>query len=232
MIPFYQGVFMNSTRSVSSILAALLLAVSVPAGGAQAAPKTVDESRLQPTLSPTFVPWTCKLKSTGPVCTGERHLRLPREQITDFACAVPLWNSRTEDRYQIRYYNEDYLNVDRRFRTNDTDFFSTSMNGPNTATIDTHVRFTEPFAVPGDESTKTVISSGTLLDVRAATGRALLRVVGTLLEPPEAAATFTGHVTIDGVTTRYVDATYDSIVSFEMFADAVCQAATGSGSTL
>jgi hypothetical protein len=210
----------------------LLVAVLIPAGGAQAAPKAVDESRLQPALSPTFVPWDCKLKSTGPVCTGERHLRLPREQVTDFACTVPLWNSRTEDRYQIRYYNEDYLNFDRRFRTKDTDFFSTSLTGPDTATIDTHVRFTEPYAVPGDDSTRTIISSGTILEIRGATGRALLRVVGTLVEAPDAPATFSGHVTVDGVTTRYVDGAYDSIVPFELFADAVCQAATGSGTTL
>ena len=223
---------MTRTRTGALILAVLLLTVLTLASGAQAAPNTVDESRLQPRLSPTFVPWDCKLKATGPVCKGERHLRIPWGPNDEFPCSVPLWGSRREDRYQIRYYNQDYLNVDRRFRTNDTDFLSTSPTGPATATIDTHARFTEPFAVPGDDASITVITTGTILDVRPATGPSLLRIVGTLVEPPDAPATFTGHATVDGVTTRYVDAPIDRFFTFEVFADAVCRAATGSGVAL
>jgi hypothetical protein len=139
------------------------------------------------------------------------------------SCSVLLWGSRSEDRYQVRYYNQDYLNFYRRFRTNDTDFLSTSPTGSATATIDTHARFTEPFAVPGDAASITVITTGTLWDVRPATGPTLLRVVGTLVKPPDAPATFTGHATIDGVTSRYVDAPLDSFFHFEVFNDAVCR---------
>ena len=56
-----------------------------------------------------------------------------------------------------------------------------------------------------------------------------LRIVGTLVEPPNAPAKFTGHATIDGVTTRYVDAPLDSFFPFELFNNGVCRAATGSG---
>ncbi len=220
------------TGALALALAGTLLAVLTPGSSAQATPSTVDESRLQPALSPTFTPWDCKLKTTGPVCTGERHLDQDFGLIQDFGCSVPLWNTRTEDRYQTRYYDQDYRNVDRSFRTKDTDFLSTSPTGQGAATIDTHVRFTEPFAVPGDDTTRTIISSGTILEVRPVTGPALLRIVGTLVEPPDAPATFSGNVAVDGVTTRYAEVPFESVFTFELFADAVCRAATGSGAAL
>ncbi len=217
-------------RLIGPPLGAALLALLGPAGGANAVPDEVDESRLRPALSPTFAPWDCTLKVTGPVCTGERHLTSDWAPSPDFACAVPVWGARTEDRYQTRFYDEAYLNYDRTFRTDDTDFLSTSPTGPATATIDAHVRFTEPFAVPGDDSTRTIISSGTLWDVRPVSGPPVFRAVGTLVEPYDGPATFTGHVTIDGVTTRYVDAPLESFFTFEAFTEWVCRAATGSGS--
>jgi len=223
---------MSRTRTGALALAGTLLAVLTPVSSAQATPSTVDESRLQPALSRSFAPWDCKLKTTGPVCTGERHLEQDFGLNEEFGCSVPLWNARTEDRYQTRYYDQDYRNVDRSFRTKDTDFLSTSPTGQEAATIDTHVRFTEPFVVPGDDTTRTIISSGTILEVRPDTGPALLRIVGTLVEVPDAPATFSGNITVDGVTTRYADVPYDSVFTFELFADAVCRAATGSGAAL
>ncbi|MCY7363824.1 MAG: hypothetical protein LH469_00635 [Frankiaceae bacterium] len=223
---------MSRTRTGALALAGTLLAVLTPVSSAQATPSTVDESRLQPALSPAFAPWDCKLKTTGPVCTGERHLEGNFGIIEDFGCSVPLWNTFTSDRYQTRYYDQDYRNVDRSFRTKDTDFLSTSPTGQGAATIDTHVRFTEPFAAPGDDTTRTIISSGTILEVRPVTGPALLRIVGTLVEPWNASATFSGNITVDGVTTRYADVPYDSVFTFELFADAVCRAATGLGAAL
>jgi len=219
-------------RLIALTLGATLLGLMAPAGSANAAAGEVDESRLQPALSPTFAPWDCTLKASGPVCTGERHLTFGWEPNPDFACAVPLWGARTEDRYQTRFYDQDYLNYDRAFRTRDTDFLSTSPTGPATATIDANLRFTEQFAVPGDDSTLTVISSGTIWDIRPVNGPPVFRAVGALVEPFDGPATFTGHVTIDGVTTRYVDAPLESFFTFESFSEWVCQAATGSGSTV
>lgn len=76
--------------------------------------------------------------------------------------------------------------------------------------------------MPGDDTTFAVISSGTVLEVRPVTGPALLRIVGTLVEPPDAPATFSGNITIDGATTRHADVLYDSVFTFELSADGVC----------
>ena len=87
------------------------------------------------------------------------------------------------------------------------------------------------FAVPGDDSTRTIISSGTLWDIRPVTGPPIFRAVGTLVEPYDGPATFTGHVTIDGVTTRYTGTPLEAFFTFESFTEWVCRAATGSGAT-
>jgi hypothetical protein len=66
------------------------------------------------TLDSSFAPpFTCKLKSTGPVCTGERHIDEDRAPL-DFPCTVPVNGRRVEDRYTTRYRNHDYLNAVRR----------------------------------------------------------------------------------------------------------------------
>ena len=109
------------------------------------------------------------------------------------------------------------------------DYLSTSPEGPADATITTHGRFTEPFAVPGDDSTFTVITTGTILDVTPTYGPSLVRVVGTLVEPPGAEPTFTGHVTVDGATTRYDDALLTSFFSEELLIAKVCEAVTTGG---
>jgi hypothetical protein len=65
------------------------------------------------------------------------------------------------------------------------------------------MRFDEPFAVPGDDTTFTIITDGVIWDIRSVHGPAIFRAVGTLVEPPGEQGTFTGHVTVDGVTTSY-----------------------------
>lgn len=179
-----------------------------------------------PALSPTFAPWDCKAKRTGPVCTGERHLRHDWAPVDDASCDVPIWGSRVEDRYQTRYYDHDYLNYYREFRTNDVDYFSTSPTGPATAQISSTVRFFETFDVRGDDQIMTIITKGATWDLRPAQGPALFRVVGTLVEPYNAAATFSGQVTINGKSTRYDDAPLEEFFSEEFFLATLCQAAT------
>ncbi len=86
----------------------------------------------------------------------------------DLPCGdTQLWARGESDRYQTRYYNEDYLDSYREFRTHDIDYLSTSPTGPATATITTNVRFDEPFAVPGDDQTRTIITHGVLWDIRS-----------------------------------------------------------------
>jgi len=218
------------TRLTSARLTAVGLALATCAtlhatAVASASPAEVDRSRLVPALSPTFVPWTCTMKMTGPVCDGERHL-FSDWAPADIPCDVPLWNSRVEHRYQTRYYDHDYLNFFRTFRTNDVDYFSTSPTGPADATIKANIRFVERFAVPGDDQTLTVISHGTLWDIRSAQGPAVFRAVGKLVEPYAAPPTFSGHVTVDGVTTTYLDAPLDAFFDDAHFFSWVCEAAT------
>jgi hypothetical protein len=214
-------------RLAAASIALLAYAAPPPTTAASAPPDEVDQSRLVPTLSTTFVPWTCKMKITGPVCDGERHL-FSDWAPADIPCDVPLWNSRVEDRYQTRYYDHDYLNYNRKFRTNDVDYFSTTPTGPATATIKTNGRFVEPFAVRGDDQTRTVISNGTLWDIRGAQGSAVFRAVGILVEPYDAPPRFSGHVTVEGVTTAYRNAPLDAFFDDARFFGWVCEAATAS----
>ena len=109
----------------------------VDAGGAAsvtAADREIDESRLVPALAPGWGEWRCHLRATGPVCSGERHQRLGWAA-ADLPCDVPLYSRYTSDRYQTRYYDHDYRNYFRKFRTTDLDEMSTSPEGPVTATI-------------------------------------------------------------------------------------------------
>ena len=191
------------------------------------APPPVDESRLVPSLSSGFAPWTCHTKPDGPVCRGERHVS-GAWGLFDLPCGEQqLWARTESDRYQTRYYNEDYLDSHREFRTNDIDFLSTSPTGPAVATISTNVRFHEWFAVPGDDRTRTIITQGLLWDIRSAQGSAVWRAVGTLVEPPDAVGTFSGHVTAGSSTTQYEDAPLGVVLSDETFVGAVCWATTG-----
>ncbi len=190
-------------------------------------PPEVDQSLLVPTtLDSSFAPFVCKLKLTGPVCTGERHVVTDWE-LFDFPCDVPVYVRTVSDRYSTRYYDHDYLNYDRHFRLDDTDYLSTSPTGPATAAISASVRFDEPFAVRGDVSTITIITRGVLWDIRSSTGRAIFRAVGTLVEPPDAEGTFTGHATADGVTTTYDEAPLSEVLPDDAFVDYVCRAVMG-----
>ena len=216
-----------------SVAAALALAVltfapvAAPVTAQADPPEEIDQSLLVPTtLTSAFAPFTCRLRPTGPVCTGERHLDTGWVSVPDFPCDVPLHNRFVSDRWSTRYYDHDYLNYDRRVRLDDVDYFGIAPGGPATAVILSHTRFFEPFAVPGDDTTRTIITSGTLWDVRSVGGASLLRVVGTLVEPPDEVGTFTGHVTRDGVTTRYVDASLDEASPEDELFAAVCRAAT------
>ncbi len=219
-------------RSALGLGAAAVLALASPFLSAPrtdaSPPAEVDQALLVPTtLNSSFAPFDCKLRLTGPVCTGERHISTDWGPF-DFSCGVPVYVRTVSDRYSTRYYDHDYLNYDRHFRLNDVDYLSTSPNGPATAAISATAQFDEPFAVRGDDSTRTIITNGVLWDIRSSTGRAVFRAVGTLVEPPDAEGTFTGHATADGVTTVYDDAPLSEVLPDDAFVDYVCRAVTGS----
>lgn len=56
-------------------------------------------------------------------------------------------------------------------------------------------------------------------------GGPLFRAVGTLVEPYDAPATFTGVVTVDGATSRYENSPLDAFFTEEAFFGAVCRGA-------
>ncbi len=220
---------MHRTTRLAGLVAALTLIapLAMTTGASAGPPEEVDQSLLVPTtLDSSFAPFTCRVRASGPVCTGERHIREDWAP-WDFPCHVQLYGRSVRDAWSTRYYDDDYLNYDRFVRQRDTDYLSTSPQGPATATIVNNVRFREPFAVPGDDSTFTVITQGIPWEIGPVGGPAILSVVGTLVEPPGEVGTFTGHKTYDGVTTSYVDAPLDEALPEDEFLDAVCRAATG-----
>jgi hypothetical protein len=154
-----------------SVVAAVVLVLSqlgTPSSATADAPPPVDESRLVPALSPSFAPWTCQTKQEGPVCKAERHV--PLGGVRTFRHRLwqhPAPGQGHVGRYQTQYYTEDYLDSYREFRTNDIDYLNTSPSGPVMATNSTNVRFSEPFAVPGDDRTRTIITEGALWDIRS-----------------------------------------------------------------
>lgn len=215
------GTHKRPSRAALTALVALLAPLAI-ASPTAASPGDVDESRLVPSLSGSFAPWTCKLKVTGPVCDGERHSVTGWGPVSDIPCGVQLFGNRTEDRYSTRFYNHDYLNYHRMFRTNDTDEFSTSPSGPAAVTIRVNARFSEPFDIPGDANTRDIITDGVIWDIQGANGRPMWLVVGTLIEPHDAPATFTGHATKQGVTTRYDDAPLEDVLDEDWFFAQIC----------
>lgn len=217
---------MNRLSACALTLAAGI-ACTVPAGARAAPPAAVDESRLVPTTLDSAFEFECRERSSGPVCTGGLAFDTGWAP-SDLPCDQPVHGRFVLDRHTTRYYDTDYLGYYRTFRTTDVDMLSTSPDGPATGLIETRVRFVEPFAVRGDDSTVTVISSGTLWDIRSVGRPSIFRAVGTLVEPPGEVGTFTGQVFRDGVPTRYEDASLDLVLPEAAFLDYACRAATGS----
>jgi len=142
-------------------------------------------------------------------------------------CAVPVWNKQVSDRTQTRYYDHDNLNYFRKFRSRDVDYLSTSTTGEHAGSVSTPGRFFETFGVRGDDKTITVTTEGVLWDVRMPHGRSLLHAVGTLVEPYNAPETFSGVVTLDGVSTLYQNVPLSTFITDDMFFALLCRSAIG-----
>ena len=213
-------------RRLVPVLATAVGLLVAPLPAVAGAPPVVDESRLQPALSAGFAPWTCQTKAGGPVCRGEFHYS-GEWGPADLTCREEeLWGRTEIDRYQTRYYDTDYLDSHREFRTKNVDHLATTPTGPDVVTITTNVRFKETFAVPGDDSTRTIVSHGIGWDIRPARGPAVWRAVGTVVESPDGDGTFSGMVTSSSGNTRYQDAPLPDVLSDDTFVAAVCEAAS------
>jgi hypothetical protein len=215
---------LRNPAAVMTALSAAVVLLATPAIGDP--PAEVDQSLLVPTTLDSAFDFTCRERPTGPVCTGGLSFDTGWAP-SDLPCHEPLHGRFILDRHTTRYYDTDYLGYYRTFRTANLDLLSTSPDGPATGTIETRVRFVEPFAVPGDDTTVTVISTGSLLDIRSVGRPAIFRMVGTLTEPPGEIGTFTGQAFRDGAPTRYEDAPLDVVLPEEDFLDYACRAATG-----
>ncbi|RYB96275.1 hypothetical protein EUA06_01450 [Nocardioides glacieisoli] len=215
---------LHRLAAAGTALSAAAVLLAAPAVGDP--PGEVDESLLVPTTLDSSFAFTCRERPTGPVCTGDRHIDTGWAPL-DLPCHVPLHGRYVSDRYTTRYYDQDYLGYYRTFRTDDVDQLSTSPGGPATGTIESRTRFAETYAVPGDDSTFTIVTTGTIWDIRTLGRPSIFRAVGTLVEPPGEAGTFTGQVFRDGVPTRYEDAPLDVVLPEQDFFDFVCRAATG-----
>lgn len=79
----------------------------------------------------------------------------------------------------------------------------------------------------GDFGTGTQVTKGSLWDVRTDDGRILLRTVGTLVEPYDGEATFTGTVNREGMVTHVVDAPLSEVIDDEWLFGALCAVIDG-----
>lgn len=219
-------------RLLAGLAGTITLLMGVLASGPAFASSTgapgqqeVDQSTLVPTtLDSSFAPFDCRATPSGVVCTGERHIDNGWGP-SDLDCGFQAYERFVEDVYQTRYYDLDNLNDFRTFRQKQTSYLATASDGPATGSISTDAHYTMTFGVPGDDRTITQTTKGVLWEVRESQGQAPFRVVGTLVEPYDDPATFTGVVTIDGATSRYVDAPLDEFFDEAAFFEAMCQAA-------
>ena len=95
--------------------------------------------------------------------------------------------------------------------------------------VSTNVRYSYEYGIPGDLSTVTLTTTGVIWDLGPEQGPATFRAVGTLVESFgfDEPGTFTGHVTLHGMTTRYDNEPVDTFLDDEAFVKLGCEAATG-----
>lgn len=202
-------------------------ALADPAGGGLGV-QEIDQSQLVPSpLDSSYAPFTCRMAPTGPVCTGENEWEEDWVQVDDFGCQAPIFNQFVGQGHSTRYYNHDGMLYLRKHRAHQTDYNAPDASLVPTSTISTNVRWTAEFDTPGDDGTFTFVSMGTLWDIRPIGGQPILRITGTLVEPHDGPATFTGHRMLDGVSTHYADAPLEDVLPDDVFLSAVCRATFG-----
>lgn len=216
--------------SVAAALAAgLIIAAAGPAAAetasaVRAGPGEVDTEALVPELFPGY-DWDCKLVADAPLCRGELH-HDPTPVAVEDLCESPFtWNIEGT-RTSTRHYGEDYL---LQWRTGRVREVETSSRMDGSASIEYHVNthYTTTYDVPGDFGTGTQVTKGSLWDFRTDDGRILLRTVGTLVEPYDGEATFTGTVNRAGEVTRLVDAPLSEVVDEEWVIGTLCAVIDG-----
>ena len=216
---------MGRSSMAVALAAGLILAASgsaaavAPANAGGAGPGEVDTGALVPELTPGW-DWDCRLVAGAPLCRTERQ-HDPTPGVVEDLCESPFrWNIEGK-RTSTRHYGEDYL---LHWRTGSVREVETSSRMDGSASLESRVntRFTITYDVPGDFGTGTQVSKGSLWDFRTDDGRILLRAVGTLIEPYDGEATFTGTVNRAGEVTRLVDAPMSEVVDEEWVIGTLC----------
>ena len=216
---------MGRSSMAAALAAGLILATAgsaaavTPASAVRAGPGEVDTGALVPELAPGW-DWDCTLVAGAPLCRTERH-HDPTPVVVEDLCESPFrWNIEGT-RTSTRHYGEDYLLY---WRTGSVREVETSSRMDGSASFEARVntRFTITYDVPGDFDTGTQVTKGSLWDFRTDDGGILLRTVGTLVEPYDGEATFTGTVNRAGEVTRLVDAPLSEVVDDEWSIRTLC----------
>ena len=211
---------MAAALAAGLILAAAGSAAAVtPASAVRAGPGEVDTGSLVPELFPGYA-WDCTLVADAPLCRGQLH-HDPTPVVVEDLCESPFrWNIEGT-RTSTRHYGEDYLLQWRTGRVHEVET-SSRMDGSASIEYRVNTHYTTTYDVPGDFGTGTQVTKGSLWDFRTDDGRILLRTVGTLVEPYDGEATFTGTVNREGIITRVVDAPLPEVIDDEWLFGELC----------
>lgn len=152
-----------SKRTLAGIAVLLLpLALAAPAAASSV---DVDESKLVPPLSASFAPWICKMKITGPVCDGERHLSSTGSLLPTFRamCHSTVDARRTGTPHASTTTTTSMTTV----RSAPTTWTSSARRSPaRPARPFAPTLASEPFAVPGADTTRDIITDGVIWDIQ------------------------------------------------------------------
>jgi hypothetical protein len=220
---------MRHSSVAVALAAGLLIAAAGPAAAGtasavRAGPGEVDTGALVPELFPGY-DWDCKLVAGAPLCRGKMH-HDPSPGVVDDFCQSPVVWTVEGVRTSTRHYGEDYV---LQWRTGRVREVERQSRPDGSAYVDYRVNthYTTTYDVPGDFSTGTQVTKGSLWDFRTNDGRIIYRTVGTLTEPHDGEATFTGSVNREGTITRVVDAPLSEVIDEEWLFGKLCAVTDG-----
>jgi hypothetical protein len=157
MISFRGVTFLR--RLVTAVAAVCLLILEGnPASASKRTP--VDPSIMQPALNPTFM-WECWRVDDTTVCDGERHLSWTAAD-TGLPCvAGPIYSTGTDDRFLRRWGDAEGRALHSHGVANISETLALNPDGPGrTASSAGHFSQRFTYAVPGDQSTRVEVLSG------------------------------------------------------------------------
>ena len=163
---------------IATALAGLIAVPSASAGRVD----TVDPTLMQPSLNPSFAPWTCWRADGRIICEGSRTATYSGLEVDFLSCAVgPIYSQGSITSVARRVGNADGLALETSFRDRYEEYFSTDPGGadPRLRSIGRlHHSFT--YGVPGDGSTVSETLAGMAISVTGPGFGVVLHDVGTV----------------------------------------------------